>query len=184
MPTKQRLSAEPPPFLEPQEVPNPTPPPPPTLSEEFTETRRVVGEPLKGEEIFTPTDEERKQFITLMSCGKRTKVIDVLGHSVGIESLNVDDDLRIGLFTKEYRESDAYARAVHIGTCAAGIRTVDGRLLYTPLSPDETSESIFAAKVDRLLKYYPVSITEIYREILNLDAEFGELALKLGKLKG
>ncbi len=119
-----------------------------------------------------------------MSCGKRTKVIEVLGHSVGIESLNVDDDLRIGLFTKEYRESDAYARAVHIGTCAAGVRTIDGRLLYTPISEDETPESVFQAKVTKLLKFYPVSITEIYREILNLDAEFGELAMKLGKLKG
>ncbi len=181
MPTKQRLTAEPPPFIAPQE---PIPVPPPAPPEEFVETRRVVGELIEDEKVFTPTDEERQQFITLMSCGKRTKVIEVLGHSVGIESLNVDDDLRIGLFTKDYRESDAYARAVHIGTCAAGVRTIDGRLLYTPISEDETPESVFQAKVTKLLKFYPVSITEIYREILNLDAEFGELAMKLGKLKG
>ena len=64
------------------------------------------------------------------------------------------------------------------------LRTVDGRMLYTPLSQDESPESIFAAKVAKLLKWYPVSITEIYREILNLDAEFGALAQALGKLKG
>src|SRR6516225_4303989 len=175
-----KLTADPTPFLPPQEIPVPF-----DISEvPQEENRRIVGEPLVGEEVFTPTDEERNQFATLMSCGKRTKVIDVLGHSVGIESLNVDDDLRIGLFTKEFRESDAYARAVHIATCAAGIQTIDGRLLYTPISQDETSEAVFRAKAEKLKKFYPVAITEIYREILNLDAEFAELAIKLGKLKG
>lgn len=190
MPTKQRLSAEPPPFIPPQEIPQATVTIPPEVLEEMRqagelgETRRLVGGPLEEEGVFELTDEERTEFVTLMTCGKRSKVIDVLGHSVGIESLNNDDDLRIGLFTKEYRDSDAYARAVHVATAAAAIRTIDGRMLYTPLSMDETPESIFAAKVQKLLKYHPVSVTEIYREVLNLDAEFVELAVRLGKLKG
>jgi hypothetical protein len=185
MPTKQRLTAEPPPFIPPQEIPDL----PPTaaempLEEEFTETRRLVGGPVEDEGVFTPTDDERAQFVSLMTCGKKTKVIDVMGHSVGIESLNVDDDLRVGMFTKDFLGSDAYSRSIQVATCAAGIRTIDGRLFYTALSEDETTESIFAAKVTKLLKYRPVVITEIYREVLNLDVEFVELALKLGKLKG
>jgi hypothetical protein len=180
MPTKQRLTAEPsPPLIAPQEVPQQSIPVPPHEGED----RRLVGEAPEAD-ITELTDEERNQFITLMSCGKRSKTIDVMGHSVSIESLNVDDDLRAGLFTKEYRDSDAYARAVQLATCAAGIRTVNGRPLYTPISVDETSESIFQAKLSKLLKYHPVVITEIYREIINLDLEFGELAMRLGKLKG
>jgi hypothetical protein len=177
----QRLTTEPPPFIEPSKsIPTPVPQTPP---EEMEETRRLVDGPVE-EDVYSPTPEERAQFATLLACGKRSKKIDVLGHEVAIESLNVDDDLRIGLYTRPYRDSDAYARAIHIGTCAAGIRSVDGRLLYTPLSSDETSESIFDHKVEKLLKFYPVSVTEIYREILNLDAEFAELAIKLKKLTG
>jgi CRISPR/Cas system-associated endonuclease Cas3-HD len=71
-----------------------------------------------------------------------------------------------------------------VATCAAGIRTIDGRPLYNALSRDESPESIFQAKLQKLRQYYPVVITEIYREILNLDVEFVELAVKLGKLKG
>lgn len=191
MPTKQRLTAEPPPFIAPQEIPEPTVTtlPPEVLEEmreagELGETRRLVGGAGTDENVFEATDEERMEFVSLMTCGKRSKVIDVLGHSVGIESLNVDDDLRIGMFTKDFVGSDAYSRAVHVATAAAAIRTVDGRLLYTPLSMDETPEAIHHAKVQKLLKWYPVSITEIYREVLNLDAEFVELAVRLGKLKG
>jgi hypothetical protein len=184
MPTKQRLTSEPPPFIPPQEIPELPPTAAEMPLEEFTETRRLVGAPLEDDGAFTPTEDERAQFVSLMTCGKKTKVIDVMGHSVGIESLNVDDDLRVGMFTKEYLGSEAHARAVHVATAAAGIRTVDGRLLYTALSEDETPESIFQSKVNKLLKWYPVAITEVYREVLNLDVEFVELALKLGKLKG
>jgi hypothetical protein len=179
--TKQRLTAEPPPLIAPQEV-SQQPIPVPQVAQDG-EDRRLVGE-TPGEDVTKPTDEERNQFITLMSCGKRSKSIDVMGHPVVVESLNVDDDLRIGLFTKDYRESDAYPSAVRLATCAAGVRTIGGRALYTPISTDETSESIFRAKLEKLLKYHTSVITEIYREIVNLDIEFGELALKLGKLKG
>lgn len=181
MSTKQRLTTEPPPLIAPQEVSQHPIPVPQTA--QGGEDRRLVSD-APGEHVTELTDEERNQFITLMSCGKRSKSIDVMGHSVVIESLNVDDDLRIGLFTKEYRESDAYPSAVRLATCAAGVRTLGGRALYNPISVDETSESVFRAKLGKLLKYHTSVITEIYREIVNLDIEFGELALKLGKLKG
>ena len=58
------------------------------------------------------------------------------------------------------------------------------RPLYQALSTDESTNAIFQIKVDKLANYYPIVITEIYREILNLDAEFADLALRLGKLKG
>ena len=182
----RRLVAEPVVAYAPEaDIPLPPPAPPEEFIERpVEEDRRVVGEIEVEEQVTELTAEERANFVTLMTCGKRTKVIEVLGHQVGIESLNNDDDLRIGLYTKDYRESDAFSRAVHIGTCAAGIRTIDGRPLYTALSTDETPEAIFQEKVTKLLKFYPISITEIYREILKLDLEFAELATKLGKLRG
>lgn len=172
------LTAEP--FIEPATI---------TTDEPFMrvepeeESRRIVGEPA-SEEVYTPSEEERAQFASLLTCGKRSKVIEVLGHKVLIESLNVDDDLQIGLFTKEYLDSTGYATAVKLATCAAGIKTVNNRPLYQTLSSDESPGSVFRAKIEKLRSYHLAPITEIYREILNLDVEFGELAVRLGKLKG
>jgi len=180
-----RLTATEPPLVTPEaSAPIPVPPQPFVEDGPVEADRRVVGSLEPEENVTELSGEERALFVSLMTCGKRTKTIEVLGHQVGIESLNNDDDLRIGMYTKEYRESDAYARAVHIGTCAAGIRTIDGRPLYSPLSSEDGPEGVFQAKVDKLLNFYPIAITEIYREILKLDVEFAELATKLGKLKG
>lgn len=155
------------------------------VSQEGEETRRLVSTPAqRSEDEWDPSDEERDQFATLLNCGKRTAVITVMGHQVGIESLNVDDDLRVGLFTQKFLGSEAYARAVALATCAAGIRTVDGRALYTPVSSDESPESIFECKLEKLRKYHASVIMEIHPHILNLDIEFANLAMKLGKLKG
>ena len=71
---------------------------------DLEENRRVVGEVEEAEKVTKLTDEERMLFVSLVTCGKRSKIIEVLGHSVGIESLNSEDDLRIGLYTKEYRD--------------------------------------------------------------------------------
>lgn len=67
--------------------------------------------------------------------------------------------------------------------CAAGIRTINGQPLYQSLTP-ATDDEVFDAKVEKLKDYYPIVITKIYRAIMDLDQEFAELAVKLGKIKG
>lgn len=156
----------------------------PIQVEPTEESRRLVSTPVPSEEIWEPDNEERAQFASLMTVGIKTKVIDCMGHSVGISSLTVDDDLSIGIFTKDYLGTEAYARAIQLATCAAGVRTIDGRMLYAPLSPDEPAEAIFHGKLEKLRKYHTSVIMEIYPHILNLDADFARLAIKLGKLKG
>lgn len=135
-------------------------------------------------QITELTDEERKWFDTLLTVGRRSKTILVYGHSVVIQNLNTDDDLRIGLFCKDFQGAiPADARAYQVATCAAGIRSIDGQPLYQPLGETDPQEG-FDQKLARLRNYYPVVITKIYREILALDGEFIELAKKLGKPVG
>jgi hypothetical protein len=181
--TKTGLTSDPTAFLQPETIPTAVPPQAPVESP-AEESRRLVADPTPVEQVWEPTPEERQQFVSLLTCGKKSKVIDVMGHSVGIESLNTDDDLHVGVFTKEYLGTEAYARAVQLANSAAAIRTIDGSLVYTPLSPNETKNAIFDAKVEKLSQYHPAVITEIYREVLLLDSEFVKLAIKLGKLKG
>lgn len=138
----------------------------------------------EGEEVTELSDEERAWFETLLTVGRRSKTISVMGHEVVIQNLNTDDDLRIGMFCKEFQGAPpADSRAYQLATCAAGVKTVDGLPLYQPLGTVDDQE-IFDQKIARLRQYYPVVITQIYREILSLDGEFVELAQKLGKLKG
>jgi len=171
----------------PQEEPQIRPPEPfiPLENEErqkvATPEQEVAAE---GELVTELSDEERLWFEALLTVGRRSKTITVLGHEVVIQNLNTDDDLRIGLFCKEFQGAPpADSRAYQLATCAAGIRSVDGSPLYQPLGNNSDQEA-FDQKLSRLREYYPVVITQIYREILSLDGEFMELAQKLGKLNG
>lgn len=157
--------------------------PPPEI---FSESdRQKVEEVVAVEKVTELTEEERGWFTSLLTCGRRHKTITVMGdHKVAIQTLNADDDLRIGLYTKVYKDSDSYPRAYQIAVCAAGIRTVDNRPLYQPISEEEDAQAVFMEKVERMSKFYPVVIAEIYRSIMDLDGEFAELARKLGKLTG
>lgn len=175
-------------FMPPQDVPNARAitVQPPVQSQ--GETRRLVSEPLADAPddvnegiVWSPEPVEREAFATLLTCGKTSKVVDVMGHAVGVESLNVDDDLLIGLFTKDYLGTEAYARAIQLATCAAGVRTVDGAPLYQPLAPTEPKETAFRARLQILRQYHSSVIMGIYPNILNLDVEFGALLEKLGK---
>lgn len=138
----------------------------------------------QGEEVTELTNEERGWFDALLTVGRRSRTISVMGHEVVIQNLNTDDDLRIGMFCKEFQGAPpADSRAYQLATCAAGVKSVDGLPLYQPLGVVDDQE-MFDQKISRLRQYYPVVITQIYREILSLDGEFMELAQKLGKLKG
>lgn len=156
---------------------------------ETEETRRVVGEIVTEEvEVEDPvvklTDEERSLFRSLMTVGKRTKTLAVLDHSVLIETLNIDDELQVGLACKEYEGTKAFARAYQLAICAAAIKEVDGIPLYQGLSDDVEPSEVFTKKLEKLKKYYPVVLYKIYRGVLELEQEFAELVEKLGKQQG
>ena len=181
----RRITATPvPPEMVIPDEPVPLAPPEEFIPEAAEEDRIKIADPIE-EQVTELTDEERLWFSTLLNCGRRHKTITVMGdHQVAIQTLNSDDDLRIGLYTKEFKDSDAYPRAYQIAVCASGIRTINNRPLYQPITEDEDADAVFMEKVNRIKKYYPVVITEIYRAIMELDTEFADLARKLGKLKG
>jgi hypothetical protein len=152
------------------------------------ESRRVVGEIITEEvEVEDPvvelTDEERSLFRSLMTVGKRSKTLAVMDHSVLVETLNIDDELRVGLACREYEGTKAFARAYQLAVCAAAIKEVDGIPLYQPLSEEEVVDA-FTKKLDKLKKYYPVVLYKIYRGVLDLEQEFAELVERLGKQQG
>lgn len=154
-------------------------------------SRRVVGELIETEEVQAEpevtelTPSERSDLASLMTCGRRYKTIAVLGHPVKIQTLKTGDEMRIGLFTKKYLDSQlGFQRAYQVAVCAAGVRELQGQPLFRELSPVTDEDEIFAKSVETVQDLYPIVVTQIFTEIMGLEREFAELAIKLGKLKG
>lgn len=142
------------------------------------------GEP-EAEEVVELTNDERMELSSLFTVGRRTEIIDVYGHPVCIESLSVADDLRIGLYRRDFIDAPpADSRSYQIGVCAAGIRTVDGVPLYTPITAEEGAEEVFAKKIAKVRELYPPVVSDIYQAILLLDEKHAALREKLKKQKG
>jgi hypothetical protein len=150
---------------------------------DFGELPPEVEEP-QAEEITELSERELGLFRQLITVGQRSKTVDVLGHTVVVQNLRVSDDLRIGLYCRDYEGTKMEQRAYQLAVCAAGIKTVNGNPIYQPLTGAEGEDEIFRVKAEKLKDYYPVVITRIYRAIMDLDQEFVELAVKLGKLEG
>lgn len=126
------------------------------------------------------TPEEMASFSSLLTCGRRTKTVTIFNHVVVVKSLCGDDDLRIGLYTKDYQGSFGEQRAFQIAVAAAGLCTIDGQPLVNSLAPG-SEDVMFDEKVKKVGAMYPTVINKIYRAVMDAEAEFIELAERLGK---
>jgi hypothetical protein len=123
-------------------------------------------------------------FASLLTCGRRSKTLTIFDHTVVVQTLCGDDDLRIGLYAKQYAGSFGEQRAYQIAVAAAGIRTIDGKPLVQGLFDQATDDALFDQKVAKVAQMYPTVINKIYRCVLDAEQEFVELATKLGKFGG
>jgi hypothetical protein len=148
--------------------------------------------PLPGAEppALTQTDDDLSpegeiMFASLLTCGRRSKTLTVFDHTVVVETLNCDDDLRIGMNVKDYQASLGEQRAYQVGVVAAGIRSIDGQpFLQSGLFQNATPDALFDDKFTKVLQMYPTVVSQIYRAVMDAEKEFIELAIRLGKLEG
>lgn len=141
-----------------------------------------AGNDSDEEETVELTPEERQQFRTLLSIGRRTKKISIFDHSVVIRSLNCDDELRIGLYVRDHRDSTGFSRAYQCATVAASIKSVDDEVWDFGLTSEPDPDAVFERKHKKVVDLHPMVVQMIYNEITKLDLEFAELAAKVGKL--
>lgn len=160
-------------------------PPPPMPPEAEQEDHRVVGDlppEVEQEEDLSP--EEQVMFASLLTCGRRSKTITLFDHTVVVQTLNGDDDLRISLYVKDYQASIGEQRAYQIGVAAAGIRTVNGVPMIPTLYENADPDDLFDQKVKKVAQMYPHVIKKIYDTVLDAEKEFITLANRLGKFDG
>lgn len=134
------------------------------------------------ENITELTPAEREQFSSLMRIGKRTKKVSVMGFPVVLSSLNGADEVRIGLAVKDYKDTQGYSRAYQAAVIGSAIRSTEGQSWDNTLEQDPDPDVLFEKKFRRALDLYPLVIQYIYNEVLKMEAEFAELAGRLGKL--
>lgn len=167
----------------PQQVvtsPGPTEVPLPPLSPEEEQGRPVAPALMDGE--LSP--EEQVNFASLLTCGRRTKTLHLLDHTVVVQTLCGADDLRIGVYAKPYAGTVGEQRAYKIAVAAAGIVSIDGKPLVSSLYQNADEAAMFDQKVKSVEKMYPAVITSVYKAVLAAEQEFMELVDRLGKSFG
>lgn len=149
------------------------------------EDRHLVGDPVAHEEDGGDlSPEEQVTFASLLTCGRRSKTVVILDHTVVVQTLCGDDDLRIALYIKDYTGTIGEQRAYQIGVAAAGIRSIGGQPIVQTLFENADEAALFDQKVAKVAKMYPTVINRIYRAVMDAEKEFVELTVKLGKSEG
>ncbi len=127
------------------------------------------------------TPEEQLNFESLITFGKKTATNTVFGHSVYLSTLNVEEELQVGLLVKPYLNTDAYTRAYKTAVVAASMKEIDGQPLYSPLSGKEDANYIMRKKWDKIKEYYPIIVDSMYNCVTQLEQELAPLIEKISK---
>lgn len=129
------------------------------------------------------TDEEEDEVVDLINAGRKEKFVTVFNRRIQLRTLTIREELKVSDITKLYIGTDGYARAYRVAVVAAAIRSIDGKLLFNPIS-DKEFDDIITKKYEILLDYFPLAVDQIYNEYRDMELELLALVQKLGKSQG
>jgi hypothetical protein len=136
---------------------------------------------LTDEPVLTPEEEE--EVLDLIHAGRKEKHVTLFNRRIHLRTLTIEEELQVSQITKEFIGSDGYPRAYRTAVVAAAIRSIDGELLYNPLSTEEFKDLI-RHKFKVLLDYYPLAVDQVYALYRDMELELLALVEKLGKSQG
>jgi hypothetical protein len=126
----------------------------------------------------------REPFEGLLFLGALTKEFPLLGHTIKIRTLQIDETLEIGLLHREYVGTIADIRAYATMVVAACLVSVDGRPMPSPLGDDVGDTPLSNRYAYVRDHYYPVTVDRIYEEYLVLESEVGRVLDAMGEASG
>jgi hypothetical protein len=129
------------------------------------------------------TSEEEDEVVDLINAGCKESWPVVFTRRIHLRTLTIEEELKVSEITKPYIGSDGYPRAYRTAVVAAAIRTIDGELLFNPIS-DVELDQIIAKKFEKLLGYWPLAVDQIYSRYRDMELELLALVEKLGKSSG
>jgi len=145
------------------------------------EAKAAAAKAAETDVELTPGEEQKA--IELIHVGRLERYVEVFGRTIQLRTLTIEEELKLSEITKHYLNTDGYARAYRTALVAAALRTIDGKLLFDPMS-DVEFEQIIAKKFEILIGYYPLAVDQIYLKYRDMELELIEIANKLGKSSG
>lgn len=151
------------------------------LEQRKAEIKEAAAKAEETEPVLTP--EEEDEAVDLVNAGFKECWPVIFTRRVHLRTLTIEEELKVSEITKQYLGSDGYLRAYRTAVVAAAIRTIDGKLLYNPISEPEFDE-IIKHKFEVLVKYYPLAVDQIFARYQEMESELAKLVQKLGKSQG
>lgn len=154
--------------------------------DELLEQRRAEIQAAADQASIDPpalTSEEEAEVVDLLSAGRKERWPIVFGRRIHLRTLTMGEELKLAEITKPYIGTDAYARAYRAAVVAAAIRTIDGELLFNPISSSDFDNLIFK-KFEKMMDWYPLAVDQIFRVYREMELELLALVEKLGKSLG
>lgn len=103
----------------------------------------------------------------LLYLGQLTKEVHWGGHTFLLRTLRMQEELAIGLLTKEYESTFALGRAIAAATVGAALEELDGVEFVAALGPDVLSR--VKSKYDHVRQWFWPVIEKLYQEYLDLQ---------------
>lgn len=129
------------------------------------------------------TNAEETEIVDLIYAGRKESWPVIFGRTLHLRTLTIEEELALAEITKPYIGTDAYARAYRTAVVAAAIRTIDGELLFNPLSESEF-DHIIEHKFKKLLDWYPLGVDQVFARYREMELELLAFVEKLGKSSG
>lgn len=129
---------------------------------------------------FTP--EESEDFTNLLVVGRVSQTFNILGHEVELRTLSTEEDLAVGMITKDYIGTDSYNRAYKTTIIAAALRRIDEEHMPEILAPGDTALELLRLRFKKVVKYYPIVLDEMYARFTELEKQLLPVVSRLGKL--
>jgi len=164
---------------------SPTPEPVRPDADALLEKRRIeVKEAAKAaEDEPALTDAEEDEVVDLVHLGRKEAHIELFTRKIHLRTLTIEEELRVSEITKPYIGSDGWGRAYRTAVVAAAMQTIDGELLFNPVSESEFDRIIFK-KFEKLMDWYPLAVDQVYARYRDMELELLALVEKLGKSSG
>ncbi len=124
--------------------------------------------------------EEEDEVVDLIHAGRKERTFELFQRKIYLRTLTISEELKVSDITKQYLGTDGYLRAYRTAVVAAALRTIDGGLLFNPLSESEF-ENIIVKKYEKLLDWYPLAVDQIFNKYREMELELLALVEKLGK---
>jgi hypothetical protein len=127
---------------------------------------------VEEEDLEEPEDALSDDALNLLQLGELRSEFDYFGNLIEMRTLQIGEELEIGVLTKSYSETVEGGRAYTTAVVAASVDTIDGKPIVRSLGADQ--RGVLKKKFDYFRRFYWPTIKDLnehYKDLLRRQAE-------------